>query len=262
MALKFVTPNPVPRGINNLLYGPPGTGKSVGACSAPGPVFVLNAEGENSLRKARQIHGSDKIVEVEFEGAATLNEVYMHFKDGTAAEQTLAIDTVGEIHKKLLAEYGGERPTLQQHGDVNLKIERFVRSVRDLPIHVVLVAHEQLDDQDGESVRRPDTGGRKLPESVMAMMDVVAYTGVIPATEDSAEQYVGQLVSINGRRAKDRSGVLLTPPQPFRELDLTAWFEDYQKAFLIPADGSTKAKTNGGNGKATTKAKPKEATPA
>jgi hypothetical protein len=185
VSLTFVEPATDQQALNVLLYGPPGTGKSVGACSAPGPVLVLNAEGPGALMYARKVYG-DHVREVRFEGEQTLRDVFMHLREG-AEERTVVIDTLGEVYRVLLEEMAGEggRASLQNYGDVNTKLDRFVRSLRDLDVNVVLVAHEQVDDQEGELTRRPATGGKKLPEQVMAQMDVVAYTGVVPESDDS-----------------------------------------------------------------------------
>jgi len=216
--VKFVDATEAPPTLNLCLYGPGGTGKTVAACSAPGPVVVANAEGPGALRFAREMYG-DKIREVEVTGAETLDEIYLYLKEGKGKEKTVVIDTVGEVYGAMLANFGGARPSLQNYGDTNTKIERFVRALRDLPINVVLICHEQVDDGDGEITRRPMTGGKKLPEIIVAQMDVVAYTGVIPATDDQPVRYVGQLIEAGGRRAKDRTGKL----GDIRDLDLTDW---------------------------------------
>lgn len=221
MALRFVESRTAARTANILLYGPPGTGKTVGALSAPGPILLVNAEGPEGPLFAAGKYGDDKFREVPFEGRATLDEVYLHIRGDGHGFQTVVVDSLGEIYALLLAEYGGERPTKQQYGDVQIKIERFVRAMRDLPINLVLVAHEQIDDLDGEAVRRPGTGGRRLPEIVMRMMSIVAYTGVIPATEDQPARWMGQLIDGGGRRCKDRSGGL----GQVRDVDLTEWIE-------------------------------------
>lgn len=218
--MRFVEASEAPPTLNICLYGPGGTGKTVGACSAPGPILVLNAEGPGALRFSRERYG-DAIREVEVTGAETLDESYLYLQKGEGGEKTVVIDTIGETYGKLLANFGGARPSLQNYGDTNVKIERFVRALRDLPINVVLICHEQVDDGDGEVTRRPMTGGKKLPEIIVAQMDVVAYTGVIPATEDEPARYVGQLVEAQGRRAKDRTGKL----GEFRDLDLSEWIQ-------------------------------------
>lgn len=220
MSLTFVEPETTPQTVNVLLYGPPGTGKTVAACSAPGPILAINAEGTGAFRFARKLFGDEKIREVRFEGGRTLDEAYQHLRSGDGGERTVVLDTIGEVYEALVADYAGNgRPQLQHYGDVNTKLDRFVRALRDLDVNVVLIAHEQIDDTDGQPTRRPATGGKKLPEKVMAQMDLVAYTGVI--ADDEGTRYMGQLVEGNGRRAKDRSGVLGAA----RELDLSEWFQ-------------------------------------
>lgn len=217
--LTFVEPSSAAPTLNILLYGPGGTGKTVNACSAPGPVLVGNAEGESALRFARGRWGDDKIHEFPITKAKDLDDLFLHVREG-CEEQTLVIDSVGEIYQRLVEELAGSgRASLQNYGDVNTKIERFVRAVKDLPINVVLIAHEQVDDEDGQVTRRPATGGKKLPEKLVAAVDVVGYCGVIPESEDTPRRWVAQLVEANGRRAKDRSGAL----GKSRDIDLSEW---------------------------------------
>lgn len=230
--LRFVEPEATPQTVNVLLYGPPGTGKTVGACSAPGPILVINAEGPGALLYARREYGDEKIREVRFEGKNTLDDAYTYLRSKQGGERTVVLDTIGEVYEALVTRFAnGGKVQLQHYGEVNTTIDRFVRALRDLDLNVVLVAHEQIDDEGGEITRRPATGGKKLPEKVMAQMDVVAYTGV--ATDDEGRRYMGQLVEANGRRAKDRSGVLGNA----RELDLTEWVETIAEAMRpVPID--------------------------
>lgn len=224
MSLTFTTPDTTNEFWNVLLYGPGGNGKTVGACSAPGPVLLVNADGPDASRKAHAIYG-DKIREVVFDGAKTLDEVFLYVtsKDGEDVK-TVVLDPLGEIYQKLFEEMGGERKDmLKNHGDTQTKIERFVRSFRDLPINLVLVCHEEVADQEGETIRRPLTGGKKLPEKIVGMMSIVGYCGVVPADPEKDETeptYVAQLVEARGRRAKDRSGGL----GDSRTLNLSEWF--------------------------------------
>jgi hypothetical protein len=220
MSLTFATPSTAPPTINVLLYGPPGTGKSMGAATAPGPILYLNAEGAGAVRLVHQTHG-DKIREVVVDSSKTLDEAFLYLRDGNGIK-TVVIDTVGEVYRVLLEEVSGGKttPSLQNYGDVNTKIERFVRALRDLEINVVLIAHEQVDDDGETPTRRPMTGGRKLPEQVMAQVDVVAYTAVVPPTDDEPRKFMGQLVEAKGRRAKSR---WMDALGSFRELNLTEW---------------------------------------
>lgn len=217
----FVQPTAADPTINVLIYGPPGTGKTVGALSAPGPIVVLNAEGPGGLRKSREIYGDEKIREVAVTNKKILDDTYLWLRnDGGDGTKTVVVDTVGEVYRVLLEEAGGDSPTLQNYGNVNTTIERFVRALRDLPMNVVLVCHEELvsDGTTGETIRQPVTGGKKLPALLMAQVDVVAYSDVL-LEEGQPAQYRAQLVNASGRLGKDRSGRL----GQVRPLNVTEW---------------------------------------
>lgn len=220
MTIQFVEPTTEAQPLKALLYGPPGSGKTVAACSAPGPILYLNAEGPDALTYSRKRYGNDKIREVAFIGKQTLIDTFLYAREPENGIETFVVDTIGEMYRILLEEESGQKQvTLQNYGTVNTRIERFCRSLRDLPINIVLVAHEEIADVEGEIVRRPVTGGQKLPEILMAMMSVVAYCGVVPEKDNDPRRFVGQLVQANGRRAKDRSDTL----GKARDLDLSEW---------------------------------------
>lgn len=216
---------------NILLYGQPGVGKSTGALSAPGPILVLNAEGQGGLRFGRKLYGNDHVREVAVVGKKTLDDAYLYLKDGKGGEKTVVIDTVGELYRVLVDEAaGGRTPAIQHYGDAGLIIERFVRALRDIDMNVVLVAHEELCETQDGNVLMPMCGGRKLAPKLCAMVDVVAYVGVKPGKDGAPPKFMGQLVSGGGRYAKDRNGGLGAT----RELNLTEWITT-KAAALAPA---------------------------
>lgn len=225
MTVVFVKPTQGGSDIKNILiYGPPGTGKTTAAASAPGPIFYLNAEGESRLRYARRHHGSDKIREFPLTGRKSLEDAYLYLKKGGDGEKTIVVDSLAEMYAKILVDVAKDdlHVTLPEHGDTQTIMERFVRSIRDLPQNVVLIAHEETEQNKatGELLTRPSTliGGRKLMPKIAAMMDVVGYAGV-REKEDGAPEYVAQLVPAGGRVAKS-SGPYLGS---VRAMDLSEW---------------------------------------
>ena len=116
-------------------------------------------------------------------------------------------------------------PVRAAHADTS-SLERFCKILRDLPINVVLLAQELVveDKSDGGGFERLPVTGTSNPmlgTKLMAMVDVVAYLGrVDPTTEQPETRYVAQLVTANGRRGKDRSGLL----GKARDVELAEWF--------------------------------------
>lgn len=221
--LDFVDPGSPPTTENILLYGPPGSGKSTGAASAPGPILWINAEGPDALRFPREKFPDKEIREVAFTGAAILDSAFVYARNPENGIKTVVLDSIREVYRVLLEEktgVGGD-PTFNDYGYVNTKMERFFRTLRDLPVNMVLLAHEDIADVDGLPTRIPLTGGKQLPAVVTGpMVGFVGYTAVLPpANEGEEPRYVAQLVEANGRRAKNRGGRL----GPVRDVDLTEW---------------------------------------
>lgn len=214
---------------NICLYGPTGNGKTIGACSAPGPLLLVNAEGADRSRKAHGLYG-DKVKEIKLDktnAAKVLEQVFLSAQKGEF--KTYVFDTAGEIYQALLDEASNSgKISLPMRGDAVEKLERYYRAMRDLPVNVVIVAQEQIEDQDEEIVRIPQVGPQKarLSGKVQEFVSILAYVGVIPEEGDTPRRYVGQLVEAHGRKAKDSSGGL----GDYRDLDLTDWIETATKA--------------------------------
>jgi hypothetical protein len=224
--MKFVKPPLVPKR-NVLLYGPPKTGKTAGATSAPGPVLLLNADLPNATWYAHsRASKGHEIREVEYEGFKTLTEIGQGLVKGTLDAETIVIDPINELYRRLLEEFSNRAvsPSLPTYQTVSVQLERFFRMLcEDQTVNVVLVAHEMpVEDEATNTIERLAATGTKNPslgQKLMGMVDVIGYTAVVER-EDGENAYVAQLVNAKGRRGGDRFDVLGN----FREMDLTEWF--------------------------------------
>lgn len=226
MSLEFVKPTDRPTTIDALLYGAEGVGKTTGALTAPGPILLLNSEGANAARFARELYGDEHVREVAVTGRKVLEDAILYLRDGGDGVRSLVLDSLDATHRVLLDERAqGGKPTLPQYGDVGTDLERFCRTARDLPVNVVLVAHElsAKDDESGQIERTPFTGTSNpaLGVKLMAMVDVVGYCARVepPDGQGGDARYMAQLITANGRRGKDRTGRL----GKTRELNVGEW---------------------------------------
>lgn len=234
LGLTFVEAPPVPETFNVLLYGPPKSGKSTAAATAPGPVMWVSAEGPGALAYARKIarQRGTAIFEVqirpETDTRAELRKVIKHIRSGADPQvKTVVIDTLAKVRESLIRQIvvPGARNSIQQFGEVARILRELVRALRDEPINLVLVAHQDVSDADGERIVRALIGGA-LTEEIPGEVDVIAYTHTFRDEESGARRYVGQLVEARGRIAGDRSGGL----GAVRDLDLSEWLTTYRAA--------------------------------
>jgi hypothetical protein len=250
MKTKLDFADPLPRQyLSTLLYGPSGVGKSTAAASAPGPIIYCNADGPGALRYARRHHAGKEILELPITGRAPLEQLYMELRAGELdGLQTIALDSLGRIYDVILDEIAnGGKPSLPQRGDANTFLERYVLSLLEMPVHLVLVAHdnpvvvtgkEEDGTQEIELFPHTGTGNPALAKKLMRPLDVVAYCGRTIEENDEGEQtpkFMAQTVKAGGRHAKDRTDVI----GDFSELDLTDWIARVQTEY-----GTSDEKTN------------------
>lgn len=239
-AQGFLVEDDAPETFNVLLYGPTGAGKSTAAATAPGPMLWVNAEGPGALAFPRKVarERDARIFEARVERDADirgrLRQVIEHVRYGKEPHpQTVVVDTVAKVRDALIRQIvqPGARNSIQQFGEVAKVLEEFVRLMRDLPVNLILLCHEDITEAEGERIVQPLIGGVLTPK-IPAEMDVVAYCGVVRDEETEAVRYMGQLAEGRGRRAKDRSGGLGVA----RDLDLTEWLGVYRDALALDTE--------------------------
>jgi hypothetical protein len=226
-----------PKNFNVLLYGAPKTGKSTAAATAPGPILWINAEGPGALGYARKIAASrgTRILEVRVErdmDARQLLRDAIKYVRNHGELQSVVVDTLAKLRDALIRQIvvPGAKNSIQQFGEVAKILEEFVQVMRDEPVNLVLLAHQEVADADGDRIVQPLIGGA-LTAKIPGEVDIVAYAGSFVDEESGERRYVGQLVERNGRVAGDRSGSL----GAVRDLDLSEWLGVYRAA-LTPDD--------------------------
>lgn len=250
--------------ISVLLYGPKGVGKSAAAASAPSPIVYGNADAPGRLRYARRHHKhtTETLREVRIVGRKTpkdpptarntLENLYLYVADGNDV-QTVVLDPLGRIFDLVLDDFGGQRPTLPDRGDAGVWMERYVGALLELPVNLVLVAHDlgykvaTTEGGDDTFEIFPFCGSKSNPglaKNLMRPLDVVAHCGVVK-TETATELFpagtrVAQLFHGGGRQGADGLGVL----GEVAELDLSAWVEANRAAGAPSSNGSSKKKEN------------------
>lgn len=231
--LAFLDPQAREATLRVLLYGPPGTGKTTAACTLPGPILFLNAESSSALDFARS--RGVEVREFPVTGRQTLVDASLYLRDGGDGERTVVVDPVEDVWRILVEEMAPQgRPTLQQFGDAGTLIERFCRFLcKDSGMNVCFVCHENPMDTGDGILLMPMTGGRKNPQILSAMCDVVAYTGV-SRQKDGPPRYISLVQPDERRYAKNRNGIL----SPVTDTNPGEWLDAY-RVFAQPAAKET-----------------------
>lgn len=218
--------------INLLIYGQPGAGKTHLAALADEvpamrPVLYLNIEGGDMTLR----HVAPEIRKIPEEGSLSWGQLqtiydqlarqcYNGVEPGEFRPRTVILDTLTECQKMnmsqimaelLMAEpekgWDPDIPDVRRWGKNIEQIRKWVRKYRDLPINVIMTAHERIDKDNmtGQVLHMPQLSG-KLSFEVAGFFDIVSYLYV--KTEEGKP--VRKLLSggFEGYVAKDRSGNL------------------------------------------------------
>jgi hypothetical protein len=238
--LTFVSPDETEDTWRVCLWAAPGQGKSVAAASAPAPILLLTADRPSAYKFARRHHKhtADSLREVRYRDAFTLDHIIEYLRGEGRDVKTVIVDPVSNVYDQLVDTAprvnikGQDSPNYQT---VNKKLLGFVKTLRGFDVNVVLVAHERLQDGEGEAKMYPALGGPALIGKLLAEMDIVAHIERVERpTEDDpdAAVWTGRMQPHGNLVVKDGTGSL----GAIRVADLTRWFEVASSALAAPAE--------------------------
>ena len=191
----LITPDIFTSKMNILIYGDPGSGKThlAGTCQdvpTMADVHVFNIDGGiMTLASRGDIHATDihSVDELEQEMFKIANHdpKYANTKtvviDNITELQTLALEGVTSAEytnrKKKDKNYSVDDVYLEDYGLAGRRLARILRGFRDLPLHVIYIAHKKDKMRKGTNTleeSKPNLTD-KLSTAIMGYMDFVWY---------------------------------------------------------------------------------------
>lgn len=190
-----ITPELFAHKMNILVYGDPGSGKTYLAGTAQDSPQMANVHFFNIDGGMMTLAQRGDIAATDIRSVSDLERELHRIADGDekyAGVHTVVIDNVTELQTLALegittAEYSNRKRKdrtytidqvyLEDYGLAGKQIARVLRGFRDLPVHVVYIAHRKDRMRPGTNVldeSKPNLT-EKLCTSVMGYMDYVWY---------------------------------------------------------------------------------------
>ena len=169
---------------NCILYGPPGAGKTTCAATAPGPILFLDCDQgllalqnpDPDLVKKLNIN----LDHLFFEPISSFDDmvaIISKIKGECTAQPgwwgTVVLDNLTELQRVLLTDLLRQAdrtvPQLQDWNVMLLRMQAIVRTLRNLPVNSIFIAHERQTDHG----IGPSLSGR-IEEELPGYVDLMA----------------------------------------------------------------------------------------
>ncbi len=247
-----------------LVYGEGGVGKTTFASTAPRPLL---ADCENGA-KYFGLRGI-KMDVAQIEKWSDMKE----FTEIAKAKgyETVIIDPIGELMDKLkrhLVATGDTKlvqkdgtPSMAGWGWLKKTMRDYIKILRDIGLHVILVAHVDEKSDEDRIVKRPMIE-TKVSKDIVNMVDVVGYMTVVQNQDEGEKRVIFIDPSSDKFVAKDRTGQLGKIIEPDFQKIINAcqgtatysWSKKPEKETVITED---KIKETFGDGESMAKAQMK-----
>jgi len=169
--MQIVKFKPQDHFIKALIFGKPGSGKTTFASTAPKPIFLSAEAGLLSIADK----APDAII---VKSLQDLQDAHHYLKTVKHDYQTVIIDSITEINEIIKAEIERKNNRAIRRddwGEVSTKIKRVIRDFRDLPMHCIFLAQENVEKDEDTVIRiYPSLNGKSATE-IAAACDVVGY---------------------------------------------------------------------------------------
>lgn len=186
-----------------LIYGPAGHGKTAFLGSAnddprTSPMLLLDYEGGTETLAGKEIDV------VRIRDWQDYNEAYDVLSRGKHPYKSVGIDSISETHTMALFAQLDSRASrkienLLEQGDYGIaltQMRRFMRTFRDLPLHVFYsaLAKEETDVREG-LVKKPAVPG-SFAEDILGIPNIVGYLAVRYEKDDRSGEEVATRILV------------------------------------------------------------------
>lgn len=192
-----------------LIYGEGGVGKTTFAATAPKPIL---ADCENGAK-----YFGLRSIKMDVASIEKWGDMKDFLELARKPEyETVIIDPIGELMDKLkrfmiaqsdpkLVQKDGS-PTMAGWGWLKKTLRDYIKILRDLNKHVLIIAHVEEKDDEGRLVKRPKVE-TKLSDDLVNLVDIVGYFTIGNDGEISKRMIIVDPES-DKYTAKDRTGQL------------------------------------------------------
>ncbi|TXH19120.1 MAG: hypothetical protein E6R03_01020 [Hyphomicrobiaceae bacterium] len=184
MELEVIKARDIQRGVSMVVYGRSGTGKTTIACTAPGPLLLLDIkdEGTDSVSDIKEldVHMVDSLEDFE--------ETYWFLSKNSKRYKTVIIDTCTQLQGMVVAEvmrknkrkgepgsWGSMRK--QDWGDVSAILKEVLLNYRDLTakgMNIIFIAQDRTfnlseEEEANTEMLAPEVGPALSPSVARAL---------------------------------------------------------------------------------------------
>lgn len=195
-----------------LLYGQGGVGKTTFTSTAPNPILA-DCENGSKYFGLRGI----KMDVATIDSWEDIQEFYKYVKD--SKYDTIVVDPIGELMEKLKihiinskqkkwVQYDGSL-TMAGWGEMKERMRMFIKTIKTLNKHMILVAHVEEKEDEGKIIKKPKIM-TKMSEELVALVDVVGFMEMVKHAQENGDvdKRIIRVQPSDKYESKDRTGQL------------------------------------------------------